>query len=190
MSDFVAEQRRRSNAKLMQRIRVVPGDITKQDDVDAIVSAIKTNMDVSGSLNQSLIKAAGHNFDNFILENIYKPKAGDVYAVPGFNLPVEHVLFVVTPPLKDTFERDDVYLLRSYRQPLKMAANMKLKKIAFPALGTGKDGYPPERAARLAIRGIMDRMSDDFAEVRIVCDQEKTFGAFSERLRKYAAGQR
>ena len=85
MSGFVAEHRRRSNAKLINRIILKKGDITKQTSVDAIVSALPYNLDVSGSINKAIVSAAGHDFDNFILENIYKPKPGDTYVVPGFN---------------------------------------------------------------------------------------------------------
>ncbi|PJB69070.1 MAG: macro domain-containing protein [Alphaproteobacteria bacterium CG_4_9_14_3_um_filter_47_13] len=184
MNNFVAEPSLRSNDKLVNRITVVKGDITKQDDVDAIVSSLTVTMDPGGSLNRSIFKAAGKAFDEFILDNIYKPRPGDCYAVPGFNLSVANVLFVITPDWQDGIDREDVYLLRCYRQALKTAHNMGLRKIAFPALGTGHHGYPVERAARLALRGIRERMSRDLEEVRVVCDGEKVFQAFLGRLKK------
>lgn len=187
MTGFVAEHRRRSNAKLLRRIVIKKGDITKQTGVDAIVSVIQANLDVSGSINQALIKAAGNDFDTFILDNIYKPKPGDVYVVPGFDLPVKNVIFVVTPNWKDEFDREDVHLLRCYRLSMKMAESMKIRRIAYPALATGGYGFPLERAARLAIRGIMERMTENFTEVRIICDNDKKFDAFTGRLKKFAA---
>lgn len=185
MSGFIADHRKRSNAKLKSRIVIVRGDITQQSDVDAIVSTIMTDMDADGSLNQSLIAAAGHAFDEFILDNIYKPRPGDTFVVPGFALPVKNVIFVVTPVWRDDFDKEDVYLLRCYRHAMEMAQNMGLKKIAFPALGTGRRGYSLDRAVRLALQGIMDRMHEDFAEVRIVCNDDRIFEAFIERLKKY-----
>lgn len=161
------------------------GDITKQRDVDAVVSAIAVNMDATGALNRSLIKAAGREFDEFILDKIYKPRPGDTYVVPGFNLPVKNVIFVVSPVMRDNFAKEDVHLLRCYRHAMEMAHNMGLRKIAFAALGTGRDGYPLERAVRLAFRGIMDRMTPDFDEVRIVCNSDRVFDAFLNRLKKY-----
>ena len=143
------------------------------------------NMDVGGTLNQSLMAAAGKAFDEFILENIYKPRPGDSYVVPGFNLPVKNVIFVVTPVWRDGFDKEDVYLLRCYRHALEMAYNMGLKKIAFAALGTGHDGYPLDRAVRLAIKGIMDRMKPEIEEVRIVCNKDRVFAAFQDRLKRH-----
>lgn len=184
MSDFPVVPSHRSYARLARRIRVVKGDITKQDDVDAIASCISVNMVIEGSLNKALVAAAGQAFDDFILENIYKPKAGDAYAVPGFGLPAKNVIFVVTPLWRDGFTREDVHLLRCYRHAMEMLRNMGLKTIAFPAMGAGRQGYPPERASRLAIRGIMERMDEDIAEVRIVCDNDRNYSAFSQRLTK------
>ncbi|MCB9991039.1 MAG: macro domain-containing protein [Rhodospirillales bacterium] len=185
MSGFLSEQRDRSNALLIKRVVVTKGDITKQTDVDAIVSSIEMNMDIGGTLNQRLVAAAGNDFDDFILANIYKPRANDVYVVPGFNLPVKHVIFVVTPLMKDGLAKEDVILLRRYRLPMKMVSQMKLKKVAFPAFGTGRNGYPLDRAVRLALKGIMDRMTPEIEEVRIVCDKDKVFDAFCARLQKY-----
>jgi len=185
MTGFLAEQRARSNALLINRVVVRKGDITQQDDVDAIVSSIMANMEVGGALNQSLMDAAGKAFDEFILENIYKPRPGDTYVVPGFNMAVKNVIFVVSPVWKDDFAREDVHLLRCYRHAMEIAYNMGLKKVAFPALGTGKNGYAPEKAARLALKGIMDRMQPEFEEVRIVCNDSKIFNIFVERLKKY-----
>jgi O-acetyl-ADP-ribose deacetylase (regulator of RNase III) len=62
---------------------------------------------------------------------------------------------------------------------------MKLTRIAFPALGTGRKKYPLRRAARLAINGIMDRMTTHFEEVRIVCNRREQYDAFAEWLTHY-----
>ncbi len=184
MEKFIPEPRKRSNAKLIGRIVLKMGDITKESDVDAIVSVIPINMDVGGSLNQSLIAAAGQALDEFILDNIFKPRPGDTFVAPGFGLPVKNIIFVVTPLWRDNFDKEDVHLLRCYRHAMELARNMGLRRIAFPAIGMGRRGYPPERAARLALQGVMDRMQDDVGEVRIVCDDDKVYNAFAERLKK------
>lgn len=185
MAGFISEQRRRSNDQLIERITIVKGDLARQADVDAIVTSVMANLDVSGTLNQSLIEAAGKPFDQFIRDNIHKPRAGDTYVMPGFKLPVAHVIVVVTPVWKDSFDKEDAYLLRCYRHAMEIASNMGLRKIAFAALGTGHHGYPPGRAARLAIKGIMERLHPGFDEVRIVCHNDKILGTFHDRLRKY-----
>lgn len=160
------------------------GDLTAQTDVDAVVTAMPSDFDFSGSMNRALIEKAGEKLDEFILENIYKPRIGDAFAVPGFALPVRHLIFVVVPPWRSGFERENRDLLRCYRHALGLAQEMGLKKIAFPALGTGRHGYPVKRAARLALQGIRERIGDDIEEVRIVCNRDEVFEAFRDRFAK------
>lgn len=186
MSKDIPERRATSKAPgqipLIRRIKLIKGDITLQDDVDAIVSTIGTDIDVGGSLNRAVIAAAGEKLDDFILEHVYKPRTGDVFAVPGFNLPVKNVIFVVTPPWRSGFEREDRDLLRCYRHAMQLAERMDLRRIAFPLLGTGKDKFPLQRAARLAVQGIKERLNKHFDEIRIVCNRDETFDAVSDSL--------
>ncbi len=159
--------------------------MTKQHDMDVLVGSISTALKVNGTLNQSLIAAAGTQIDDFILEHIYKPRAGDVFAVPPFNIPVKHIFFAVTPDWKDGLAQEDRDLIRCYRGAIQLATEMGMRKIAFPALGTGKKRYPVRRAARLGIQGIMDRMTDQLDEVRIVCNRREQYEAFAQWLDHY-----
>lgn len=161
------------------------GDVTQQGDVDAIVTTLPTDLDVGSTLNQSIIQAAGHDLDNFLLENIFKPRPGDVFPVPAFHLPVSHIFYVMTPPWRDGFDREDRDLLRCYRHAIETAIKMDLRRIAFPALATGKRcGFPADRAARLAIQGILDRISPALEEVRIVCRKPEIYETFKRRLQR------
>jgi O-acetyl-ADP-ribose deacetylase (regulator of RNase III) len=188
MAGFIAEHRKRSNAKLLCRITLAKGDITKVDDVQAIVTSVFTNLDITGSLNNSILSAAGHEFDEFILSNIYKPSPGDVFVSKGYDLPVESVIIVVMPAHRDNFDREDMHLLRCYRHAMQMAHKMKLSKIAFPAIGTGIYGYPLDRAVRLALKGISERMTESISEVRIVCKKDEVYSAFKKRLERLHLG--
>lgn len=182
---MIAEPFPRSNRHLINRIRLIEGDLTKQHDVDALVGSISTALKVDGTLNQSLIAAAGEQIDDFILEHIYKPRAGDVFAVPPFNIPVRHIFFAVTPDWKDDLAKEDRDLLRCYRGAVQLAAEMRLTSLAFPALGTGQRRYPVRRAARLGVQGIMDRITEEIREVRIVCNRREQYDAFAYWLKFY-----
>lgn len=166
----------------MRRIRLIEGDITQQKDVDAIMSALPATLDTGGCLNQAIIRAAGSELDDLILENIYRPRVGDVFALPGLGLSIPHILFSITPSWGTGTSGEDRDLLRCYRSLLEQAERMKLTSIALPALGTGKGKFPVQRAARLAIQALRERMPDRLEEVRIVCNRKDTFEAFVERL--------
>ena len=189
MIEVIAEAYPRSNRHLISRIRLVNGDLTKQDGVDAIVTSMEKTLKANRSLNRAVMGAAGPELDEFILEHIYRPHIGDVFAVPPFGLPVKHLIIAITPLWRDGIENEDRDLLRCYRGVMKTAHEMGLKKIAFPALGTGAGKFPVVRAARLGIQGIMDRLTPDFEEIRIVCNRPETYDAFQEWLTHYAGGQ-
>ena len=148
------------------------------------MTAIPLDLSFEGSLNESLLAAAGHDLDAFVLENFFRPRAGDVYATPGFGLPVAHILFVTIPVWRADFERADRDLLRCFRGGVETAQKMGLKRIAFPPIGMGQGGFSPARGARLALQGIKERLRGELAEIRIVCDRPALYEAFAERVEK------
>ena len=183
MTGFITERYARSNDHLIDIISLLYGDITDDLGVDAIVSVLPPDLELNSSLNQSIMKAAGEKLDDFILENIFKPRPGDSFSVPGFNLPVENIIYTISKPWQDGLESEDRDLLRCYRRPMKMATRMGWTKIAFPALATGRKAFPPKRAARLAIQAILQRIDPTFKDIKIVCNRDETYEAFYERLK-------
>lgn len=157
------------------------GDITKQD-TDCIVSVIPQNLEYRGSLNAAILEAAGGKLDEFVLENIFKPRPCDIYAVPGFDLPCKHILFAILPKWRSDFDRDERHLLTICRKAMEITRAMCLTSISFPALATGRGGYPAPKAARLIIQAVTERLDESFTEVRLVSPDENKWKAFHERL--------
>lgn len=188
MDKFLSDPAGRSNPSqnFISRIRLIEGDITQQTGVDAIATAIDINFDTSRSLNRAIINAAGQELDDFIVENIYKPRIGDVHALPGFKLPVKNILVAFTPVWRAGVDGEDRDLLRCYRGIYETASLMKIKTLAIPAIGTGKHKFPVVRAARLALQAMKERMPDCVDELRIVCNKKANYDAFAERLRVMA----
>jgi O-acetyl-ADP-ribose deacetylase (regulator of RNase III) len=176
----ISEAIGRSN-RYLSNIKLVRGDITHQD-VDAVVTLMPQDLEYRGELNAALLRGAGEQLDRFLLDNIVKPRPGDIYAVPGFNLPCRHVFFCIVPRWRTDFDREDRELLNACRKAMEMARAMSLSSIAFPPLGSGAHGFPKKRAARLIVQGIVDRLNDDLQDVRIVCQTAETLGLFRERL--------
>lgn len=156
-----------------------------QKGIDAIIGAIPPSLKSDGHLNQAIIAAAGQQMDQFIVENIFRPRSGDVFAVPPFNIPVRHILYAVLPVWKDGIGTEDRDLTRCYRGVIELSIKMGLKRIALPALGTGVGKFPVKRAARLGVQGIIDQMSNQIEEIRIVCNNRENFDAFEEWLVHY-----
>ncbi len=173
-----------SSNPFIDRISLVQGDITEQD-VDAITILLPQTLDFKGSINMSVMQACGHNLDEFILENIYKPRIGDVYALPAFDLPANHIIVGIMPYFRTEFDMSDSYLTGVVRKSVELASRMSLKTIAFPPVASGNKGYPKIKAARLIIQAITERLDEDFNEVKIVCSDLEMFGYFDEKLRAF-----
>ena len=190
MNEFVPDTSGPSNPNqdFIRRIRLIEGDITQQADVDAIATCLDTSLSLSRSLNRSIVHVAGPALDASILENIYRPRVGDVHVLPGYGLSVKHILIAITPEWRVGIEGEDRDLLRCYRSILEMAERMNLKSLALPALGTGKNQFPIPRTARLALQALKERMPPGLAELRIVCNKKAVYEAFAERLKTMAAG--
>ena len=165
----------------LERIQLLQGDITMQA-VDAIGIIIPQDLKFRGSINESVAEACGHDLDNFILENIYKPRVGDVYSLPAFDLPCRHILLGIMPYYRTEFDRKDSDLAQISRKMMELARCMLLKSIAFPPIASGKDFFPKPRAARLIVQGITDRMEETIEDVRIVCDTPEMADIFARKL--------
>lgn len=187
MNESVPDPYKASNPDndFIRRIRLIEGDITQQSDVDAIAIALDTRLAVDQGVNARIVAAAGPAFDEGLLEHIYRPRAGDVYVLPGYDLPVAHVMIAVTPEWEGGVV-EDRDLVRCYRGLMDMAWRMGIDKAAFSVAGIGKHQFALPRAARLILQGIRERLPDNVSEVRIVCENAEIYAAFAARLKTMA----
>ena len=140
-------------------------------------------MQFAGSINLSVRAAAGYDVDEFILEHIYKPKIGEVYALPAGNLKAKHILVGVMPYYRTEFDYNDSHLSGAVRSIMELARCMLLTSISFPPLFSSKKLFSKPKAARLVCQGINDRMQETFEDVRIVCSDERSVEIFDQKLR-------
>ncbi len=173
-----------ANKPFLDRINLIQGDITTQE-VDAICMVMPQHMDFKGRLNESIHEASGHDLDGFILEHVYKPQVGEVYALPAFGLPARHILLGIMPHFRTEFDMNDSHLSNITRKMMELARCMLLTKVAFPAIASGRKGYPKPKASRLICQGITDRLQESFEEVRIVCENEQDYEVFDRKLKTF-----
>lgn len=130
-------------------LELVQGDITAQDDLDAVVNAANAELQTGGGVAGAIHRAAGRK-----LARACRPLApispGEVVATDAFALPNLRVLHALGP----VYGRDEPaaeLLAACYRTALELAAEERLTSIGFPALSTGAFGYPLEEAAEVAL---------------------------------------
>jgi O-acetyl-ADP-ribose deacetylase len=162
-------------------IEIVLGDITAQD-VDAVVTAANESLLGGGGVDGAIHRAAGPRLAE-AGGAIAPCEPGNAMATPAFDLdpPVRHVIHTVGPVWEGGAYGEDEVLASCYRRCLEVADQIGARSVAFPAIATGIYGFPPERAARIAIQTIKATPTS-VRQVRLVAFDESTADLLSTLL--------
>ena len=143
--------------KRITRLEVVQGDIT-QLEVVAIVNAANTRLLGGGGVDGAIHRAAGPE----LLEACRKIggcPTGEARITAGYRLPADWIIHTVGPVYRGG-PADSQMLTACYRNSLELAAQKKVRTVAFPAISCGVYGYPIEKAARIAIETTLSFLED------------------------------
>lgn len=138
------------------RIEIVEGDITRLD-VDAIVNAANTMLAPGGGVCGAIHRAAGPELAAACAQ-LGGCETGEAKITPGFRLPARYVIHTVGPVWGGGQSGEDRLLAPCYRNSLAIAAGHGLASIAFPAISTGIYGFPPDRAAAIAVATVLESL--------------------------------
>ncbi len=155
-----------SNGGMPGQIEIVEGDITTLD-VDAIVNASNAALAPGGGVCGSIHRAAGPKLAEACAK-LGGCKTGEAKITPGFDLKARYVIHAVGPVWGGGERGEDKLLADCYRNSLKRLREQGLASIAFPAISTGIYGFPAGRAARIAVKTVLDEMENLPGESRVV----------------------
>lgn len=161
------------------RMRVVEGDITRLA-VDAIVNAANSELRRGGGVCGAIHRAAGPELEAACLQ-LGRCPTGDARITAGYRLPARHVIHTVGPVWQGGGANEEAQLASCYRRSLELAARHGLKSVAFPAISTGIFGFPPERAAPIAVRTVATFLDGHPEMEAIFCCFGRDSAALHER---------
>lgn len=141
------------------------GDITRLS-TDAIVNAANSALlgcfvPCHGCIDNAIHTAAGVQLrlECFRIMEQQKTEepAGNAKITHAYNLPCRYVLHTVGPIIYGKVtQRDCTLLADCYRSCLELAAEYRLKSIAFCCISTGEFHFPNKEAAEIAVQTVQD----------------------------------
>ncbi|HQV32582.1 MAG TPA: O-acetyl-ADP-ribose deacetylase [Calditrichia bacterium] len=160
------------------RLAVVEGDITLMA-VEAIVNAANESLLGGGGVDGAIHRVAGAQ----LLEACRKIggcPTGEARITPGFNLPAKWVIHTVGPVWRGGGAGEAQLLQSCYRNSMALAAENRIKSLAFPAISCGVYGYPVDQAAHIAVQTVRESLAafPAIESVKLVCFGKIIFDAY------------
>jgi O-acetyl-ADP-ribose deacetylase len=159
---------------LNERIVIQQGDITDMD-VDAIVNAANNDLLLGAGVAGAIARKGGSAIQQECNE-IGSIPVGYAAITGGGNLKARHVIHAASMGLGDV-PTTAKSLRTSTAHSLHLAAERKLKTIAFPAVGTGVSGFPMDECAQIMLKEAADHLKGETSLETIY------FVLFDERAR-------
>ncbi len=168
----------------MTRITLLKDDITRLK-VDAIVNAANSTLLGGGGVDGAIHRVAG---PGLLAEckTLGGCPVGEAKMTSGYNLLAKFVIHTVGPVWNGGNNKEDILLRDAYENSLRIAANSKLKTIAFPNISTGVYRYPKEDAARIAIMTVNEFLENNNypKQVYFVAYDDENYAIYQKLLKK------
>lgn len=168
------------------RIQTVQGDITKVDDLEAIVNAANNSLLGGGGVEGAIHRAAG---PRLLAEcrTLHGCGTGEAKLTGAYNLPCKYVIHTVGPVWHGGRNGEEELLENAYRNSLQTAVDHGIRTVAFPSISTGVYSYPVDQAALVAariVRKFCEENMDKIDIVRFVLFDPKTRAAYDHAIQE------
>ena len=170
------------------QLRMLRGDITTAD-AEAIVNGINNDLVLGGGVSGAIRRVAGPA----VQEECFKIGTiplGTAVVTTGGQLKAQWIIHAAVNPLG--LWADPKSVRSATRSALKRAEEKRVKRLAFPAIGTGAGALAVERCADILIEEVTKHCANDqtsIEEVMFVLYDEKPFAIFEERFKQKVLGE-
>ena len=153
------------------------GDITRLA-ADAVVNAANSALlgcfvPCHGCIDNAIHSAAGLQLrdecSRIMRAQGHEEPNGQAKLTGAYNLPAKHVLHTVGPIVRGgVTERDRRELRSCYEACLALAAERRLRSVAFCCISTGEFHFPNREAAGIALAAVRDFLRRDGGDMRVI----------------------
>ncbi|XP_038860939.1 core histone macro-H2A.1 isoform X1 [Salvelinus namaycush] len=169
-------------------LQVVQADISTIDS-EAVVHPTNSTLYTGGEVGGALEKKGGEEFVDAMLELRKKngplEVAGAVLS-SGYGLPAKFVIHCNSPGWGS--DKCEELLDKTVKNCLALADEKKLKSVAFPSIGSGRNGFPKQTAAQLILKAISNyfvaTMSSSIKTVYFVLFDSESIGIYVQEMAK------
>ena len=165
-------------------VKIVKSDITELQ-VDAIVNAANNVLVMGGGVAGAIKKKGGQSIED---EAVKKgPVAvGEAVVTGAGRLPCKFVIHAATMGMD--FKTDEIAIRSSCRQALAAAEGLKVKSVAFPALGCGIGGFPLLASAKIMAQEVYRHLREEesgLSEIVFCLYDREAFDIFNKGVVSY-----
>lgn len=151
--------------------------------VDAIVNAANSSLLGGGGVDGAIHRAAGPGL-LVQCRTLGGCPVGAARVTDGYNLPARHVIHTVGPVWRGGGFDEAELLASCYQNCFRLAKELGVRTIAFPAISTGVYGYPKSEAAAIAVEETVLALEEnkDLQRVTFVCFNDETWQEYNKLL--------
>jgi O-acetyl-ADP-ribose deacetylase (regulator of RNase III) len=167
-----------------KKIKLMEGNIVLLD-VEAVVNAANKNLTLGGGVAGAIRQFGGPS----IQEECHKIgpiNVGEAALTGGGNLKAKYVIHAAGPVYGEGNE--DEKLANATLNSLRIAKEMKIKNIAFPAISTGIFRFPVKSCSEIMIKTTVDFLNNrenDFPKEVIFCLYgQEAYSVFQDTLQE------
>ncbi|KAL0994803.1 hypothetical protein UPYG_G00127360 [Umbra pygmaea] len=167
---------------------VVQADISTIDS-EAVIHPTNSTFYTGGEVGSALEKKGGKEFVDSILELRKKNgplEVAGAVLTSGYGLPAKFVIHCNSPGWGS--DKCEELLDQTVKNCLALADEKKLKSVAFPSIGSGRNGFPKQTAAQLILKAISSyfvaTMSSSIKTVYFVLFDSESIGIYVQEMAK------
>jgi len=168
-------------------VKAILGDITKQNDVDAIVNAANRSLLGGGGVDGAIHRAAGPELLREC-RTLNGCMTGEAKLTGAYKLPCKYIVHTVGPIWNGGKYSEEELLRKCYINSLLVAKDKGIRRIAFPSISTGVYSFPLDKAAKIAVQAVFDFVNEHpgtYDMIEWVCFDEKTLDVYSKQISEH-----